>query len=65
MTLIYLAVGALGLISGTSVCGMMAVDTFGTWVHVIEGIILAGIAAYGVAVDRDSAVRSGANGVAS
>lgn len=51
-SLIYLAAGVLGLVGGTSVCGMMAVDTFGNWVHVIEGVILAGIAAYGVAGDR-------------
>ncbi|MFI6999151.1 DUF4383 domain-containing protein [Nocardia sp. NPDC050175] len=52
--LIYLVVGALGLAGGTSVCGMMAVDTFGNWVHVVEGVILVAIAAYGVVGEPDS-----------
>lgn len=34
---IYIPVGLIGLDSGVSVCGMLAVDTFGSWVHIIEG----------------------------
>ncbi len=44
--LVYAATGVLGLIGGTSVCGMMAVDTFGNWVHIFEALILTGIVAH-------------------
>jgi len=49
---VYAAAGVLGLLGGTSVCGMMAVDTFGNWVHVVEALILAGISAATVASNR-------------
>ncbi|MDJ0396752.1 DUF4383 domain-containing protein [Rhodococcus sp. G-MC3] len=44
---IYIPVGMVGVVSGTSVCGMIAVDAFGSWVHVIEGatMVMAIIAA--------------------
>ncbi|MGL6236622.1 MAG: DUF4383 domain-containing protein [Segniliparus sp.] len=37
---VYLVVGALGLAGGTNVLGFMAVDAFGNWVHVVEGLLV-------------------------
>ncbi|MEV6562111.1 DUF4383 domain-containing protein [Nocardia sp. NPDC051756] len=54
--LVYIAAAAFGFIGGTSVCGMMAVDTFANWVHLTEGLLLTGIAGYGLV--RDGAQRS-------
>ncbi len=39
-TVCYIAWGTLGLVGGESVRHHLGVDVFGSWVHVIEGIIL-------------------------
>ncbi|QIS14951.1 DUF4383 domain-containing protein [Nocardia arthritidis] len=41
----YLLVAILGLIGGDHVLHLMAVDTFGNWVHAVEGTILLAIGA--------------------
>lgn len=51
---VYAAAGILGLMGGTSVCGMMAVDTFGNWVHLFEALILTGIVAHAAYTRRTS-----------
>ncbi|MCC3313625.1 DUF4383 domain-containing protein [Nocardia africana] len=43
--LFYLLVAALGFTSGDHVLHMMAVDTFGSVVHTIEGVVIVGVAA--------------------
>lgn len=50
---LYLTVATLGLVDGSSVLGVMAVDTFGNWVHAVEGFVMlsAGLLAV-VAVRR-------------
>ncbi|MEV6361213.1 DUF4383 domain-containing protein [Nocardia asteroides] len=42
----YLLVAALGLVGGDNVLHMMAVDTFGSIVHAIEGILITAIGVY-------------------
>ncbi|MEU9804327.1 DUF4383 domain-containing protein [Mycobacterium sp. NPDC050853] len=46
--LVYWGMAAVCATAGMGVCEIMAVDPFATWVHVSEGLILAGIATYGI-----------------
>lgn len=37
---LYFTVGLLGLLTSTSVLGLIMVDTFGNWVHIVEATLL-------------------------
>ncbi|MBF9318503.1 DUF4383 domain-containing protein [Mycobacteroides chelonae] len=56
MALVYWAMLAVCVLGGMTVCSVMAVDTVGNWVHGSEGVILAGIAVYGLVSSKERAV---------
>lgn len=56
VALVYWAMVAVCIGGGMTVCSVMAVDTVGNWVHSSEGLILALIAAVGVASGNKSPV---------